>query len=317
MIKIASGIYMIKNLISDKKYIGLSRDLKSRKAVHLYDLKNNKHSNIYLQRAWNKHGEDVFSFKIVELCSEDVLGSKEKHYIEKYRTTDRDYGYNFTHGGEVGYEYTDDIIENMRLAQESKPILQIDIDGEVVDEWYGCREASKKLNISQSSIQFCCSGKQKNRLYSGFVWVYKDDYESGKVDLKKLIQNARDSINKSVVVQLDLDFKYIKEWKNAEEVNDLLMLDSSSIRKCCKGELATVGGYRWVIKYNYLKGVIPCKNKTPKLSRKVGQYSLQLELLNVYDSVTEASRITGHLNQNIHYCCSHGGTIGGYFWRFI
>jgi hypothetical protein len=51
-----SGIYKITNLKTGKVYIGKASRVSSRLANHKYLLRNNKHVNVYLQRAWNKYG---------------------------------------------------------------------------------------------------------------------------------------------------------------------------------------------------------------------------------------------------------------------
>lgn len=59
------GIYKITNLINKKIYIGSSCYIKRRWSEHKSDLNNNSHCNKHLQRAWNKYGEESFSFEII------------------------------------------------------------------------------------------------------------------------------------------------------------------------------------------------------------------------------------------------------------
>jgi len=59
------GIYQIKNIESDKIYIGSSNNVERRFREHKKCLRGNRHRNTYLQNAWNKHGEDVFEFSVV------------------------------------------------------------------------------------------------------------------------------------------------------------------------------------------------------------------------------------------------------------
>lgn len=68
-----SGIYKIKNTKDGKVYIGSSVDVVDRLYKHRYKLKNNKHFNLHLQRAWNRDGEESFVFEKIE---EGVLREK-------------------------------------------------------------------------------------------------------------------------------------------------------------------------------------------------------------------------------------------------
>lgn len=56
------GIYVIRNKMNGKCYIGQSSDIESRWKHHVNDLKSNCHHNQKLQNAWNKYGKDNFIF---------------------------------------------------------------------------------------------------------------------------------------------------------------------------------------------------------------------------------------------------------------
>lgn len=98
------GIYQIKNTINNKKYIGQSKNIKKRWKEHQTLLKRNQHHNNHLQNAWNKYGENYFSFSIVEQCIEKELNSKEQYWIEVKNTYEQ--GYNLDKGGKgiLGYK---------------------------------------------------------------------------------------------------------------------------------------------------------------------------------------------------------------------
>ncbi len=91
-----SGIYCIENKTDAKKYIGSSVDIEDRFRHHKSALRNSRHSNKHLQRAWDKHNEENFNFYIIEdnIVDLDDLEIKEDYYIEKYNTTNEDFGYN-------------------------------------------------------------------------------------------------------------------------------------------------------------------------------------------------------------------------------
>jgi group I intron endonuclease len=65
-------------------YVGQTTDITKRWSRHRSDFKDGKHGNRYLQRAWNKYGEDVFEFKIAEEVITDLTIS-EQFWIDAYR----------------------------------------------------------------------------------------------------------------------------------------------------------------------------------------------------------------------------------------
>ena len=104
------GIYCIENLINGKKYIGQSVNIKRRLSVHKTLLKNGKHDNEFLQRAWNKYGADNFTFSTLAECDISELDALETYYISLHNTTDDLRGYNHESGGHV----------NKALSEETK-----------------------------------------------------------------------------------------------------------------------------------------------------------------------------------------------------
>lgn len=83
---VESGIYTITNLRSGKVYIGSTVNFNHRWNRHRDDLQHNHHHNIFLQRSWNKHGEKVFNFGILEyLGNVDELHLAEQFWMDVYR----------------------------------------------------------------------------------------------------------------------------------------------------------------------------------------------------------------------------------------
>jgi group I intron endonuclease len=68
----ATGIYQIRHLASDKRYIGSAAfgiGVKLRFRQHRNLLRQNKHYAVKLQRAWNKYGESAFMFEVLLYCA--------------------------------------------------------------------------------------------------------------------------------------------------------------------------------------------------------------------------------------------------------
>lgn len=102
-----SGIYLIFNKKSGKAYIGQTIDLQRRKKDHIRALRKGEHHNRYLQRAFNKDGENAFSFIVLERCKKEDLDAQERHWIMHYQTMDSFIGYNLESGGNEGKEVSE------------------------------------------------------------------------------------------------------------------------------------------------------------------------------------------------------------------
>ena len=116
------GIYLIKNISDSKVYVGSARRLIERISLHKHQLRNNKHHSIHLQNAWNKYGEDVFIFGVLEIveCDNDLV-KIEQIYIDKYKSSNDNFGYNICPKAKnnLGVKHTKGIQEKrMRMAGE-------------------------------------------------------------------------------------------------------------------------------------------------------------------------------------------------------
>lgn len=77
------GVYQIKNLSTGKVYIGsTTKSFSSRWKQWLYNLRKQK-GNAYLQNAWNKYGEENFSFEILEIIEDKAkVLEREQYWID-------------------------------------------------------------------------------------------------------------------------------------------------------------------------------------------------------------------------------------------
>ena len=77
-----SGIYQIKNNISGGVYFGRSVNVDDRMRHHRNELRRGVHCNKRLQNAWNKYGENKFTFACVWEESPDALYDLEGFILE-------------------------------------------------------------------------------------------------------------------------------------------------------------------------------------------------------------------------------------------
>lgn len=66
-------------------------------------------------------------------------------------------------------------IDNSIFKQKTYPVLQYDLDGNIIKEWKDGNEIANTLGYTKSKVHNTCRGAQKT--YMGFIWKYKKDVE--------------------------------------------------------------------------------------------------------------------------------------------
>jgi len=79
------GVYRLTNISNGHFYIGSSADLIFRRNDHYKRLRQGKHRNDHLQKAFNLYGENSFIFDILEFCGKDKLIEREQFWIDNYK----------------------------------------------------------------------------------------------------------------------------------------------------------------------------------------------------------------------------------------
>ena len=103
----ASGIYQIKNMLNGKCYIGSAVNLQQRWAIHLSILRRNQHYNTHLQRAFDKYGELVFMFSVLEQIEDtEQLIPHEQYYLDALNP---EYNIAPTAGSSLGVRHTEEV----------------------------------------------------------------------------------------------------------------------------------------------------------------------------------------------------------------
>lgn len=228
-----TGIYRIRNIIDGKIYIGSSCKLRIRQKIHLRSLNKGTHHSIHLQRSWNKYGKESFVFEILECgLDEHQLIAIEQKYIDNYRP---EYNTSPTAGSSLGQIRSPESREKMRLAQlgmkhtpERCKIKSISQGGE--NHWTKKKKISTEIRTKLSQI-------------------HKKKYDEGYIHPMKGIPLSQERIEKmknlncKAVDQLTIDGIYIKTWKSAAHVRDILGI--SQVCAVCKGRHKSAGGFKW------------------------------------------------------------------------
>ena len=180
-----TGVYIIKNTINKKVYIGSAKCLLKRIKDHIKRLKSNTHRNSYLQNHYNKY-INSFYFEVLCFCDLDLLIEKEQYYIDFYQSYKRKNGFNINpiassrlgtrHSDETkrkysemrkGVKFSDEAKNNMSMAKQGskhsrsklneKQVLEIRKNNTNKPNY--SLEASKKYNVSWHTINYILKRK--------------------------------------------------------------------------------------------------------------------------------------------------------------
>lgn len=229
---IICGIYSIENVVNHKKYIGQSINIKSRWCKHKVDLNNGSHDNDYLQKSWNKYGENNFEFEILEECSEEELNEKERYYIDLYNTMNRDYGYNLKSGGQDKNYVTEyvknKISESNKKYYEEHPEARIKSSISAYKQWSNPEIKAKISGVNNYMYGKTHTEEARRKIseaQKGHVSKYRNKTPVFCIELNKLFED-------SVTACRELGLNTSR---------------AGNIHEVCKGirNRKTVGGYHW------------------------------------------------------------------------
>ena len=165
-IKDYEGLYQVSNWGRVKSIkFGKERILKQHiniKGGYYYVclLKNGKHKNYYVHRLV----AEAFipnSYNLPQVNHRDE--NKLNNNVDNLEWCTNEYNHNY---GTI----------NERISQsQSKPVLQYDLNGNLIKEWKSVNECGRN-GFNQGDICKCCNGKRKTA--KGFIWVYKNEEDN-------------------------------------------------------------------------------------------------------------------------------------------
>ena len=227
-----SGIYICSCLSNGYSYIGQAQSLSKRKQQHLSSLRNNRHYNLHLQRAWNKYGEDNFSWSVLELCNIDYLDEREQYWINKYDSFNN--GFNQTLGGDGkrGYHESDETKEKHAIATKNT--------------WtFERKKEQRNRMLGDNNPMFGrvgelnpAYGKDHSGENGGMYGKHHTEESKEKNRQAHLGQNNKMS---KLVICVETEEIFASQG----EAGRAKKCDSSTINKCCRGVKKTAGGYHW------------------------------------------------------------------------
>lgn len=243
-----SGIYVIRNLVNDKKYVGSSKNFKKREKIHLCRLKNNNHFNIHLSRAVLKYGFENFVFEIIEnfIGTKQELVDRENYYIDFHKTLDINFGYNMTYatvggGDKVSNHPNKDeigkkISKTLKILYKNGTIVKKGLCGEA-NGMYGKKRPQWILDKLQEGSRiwrennpdwrkgFTQTDEAKKRISKAAMgntrWLGKNHTEESKLKMsisQKIVMQKKRDANGGVIVGPTISREHIIKSKNTRGI---------------------------------------------------------------------------------------------------
>jgi len=236
------GIYGIQNIVNNKIYVGKAKNIYKRIQSHIYGLNSeSKDENRHLINALNKYGFQNFKCFVIEELefNENILKERELYWIQFYKSTDREFGYNLRM----------DSSTKMIVHDETRKLQSISNSGENNPNFGNKWTPEQKRKMSEI---------QKERYKKGLAKVNLENSKKGievrnqrwkeNPELKELMkQRVREKITLYNIEQYDKQTnQLIKVW---DCVNDIIIQNPTykrhNIYAVCSGEKPTMYGYIW------------------------------------------------------------------------
>jgi hypothetical protein len=185
-----------------------------------------------------------------------------------------------------------------------KPVVQLNLSGEVIKIFNSITEADENTLSSMSMIVPICKKQGNNKISFGHTWCYLKDLKERQRELKE--NPIKIFYEHKKIIQLSLKGEFIKEWDTATSAANSLKLHNTSIRNVLIGESKSSGGFYWCypedkdlaqqrLKINPVRGTS---------HRSVCQFSLNGEFIKQYKNIEEVSKLINSINSaNISSVC--------------
>lgn len=282
--KKVKGVYKILNLDTNKFYIGSSIDIYGRWKGHLYTLRNKKHRNPYLQRSYEKHGEDKFIFYLIEnltykkhkgITINEFVRQREQYYLDTLKPY-KGNGYNISVNAKVpshghyGLFEIQNGISKFSLEEINKIIKELE-KGEK-----SRRQIAKEYDISRHTLK----NIERRNFLADMTKGKKFPNRESKADYLK--REKREDI-----------IKAFKDGKTKKEISDEYSVGFSTINS------------------------VLANFKNDGKAKEVYQYDERGYFLKKFPSVSQAFKETGVDRKYICGACKLYGSISmGFMWSY-
>lgn len=292
------GVYKIINLINGHSYYGSTvTSLHNRYLDHVEDLRRNAHRNGYLQKAWNKYGEENFDFLVLNEMpgkTEFEIRCREQYFLDNYVRWHKDYNLSRSAFTNRHFASEKEIKEGkwgITWEEFEKITYLLQYTNDL------CVSIAKQLNVKKELVQRIYNRQSYQKLTENMVFLKR-----------------RTGVSEASLKEVDI-FKIFEKYNNgmaAKEIADIFNVTEDTIINVLSKRTWTDFSEKNRLKKNY-----------NKISKKGGikQFSLLKEEINFYPG--GISQITKDIEaqKSIANCCRKGKrrkvSYNNFLWCYV
>lgn len=344
-------IYTLSDPITNKvMYIGKTNNIDDRFKRHISDYYlNESNSN---KNKWIKKLKSENKLPIMEILDQgesEIIYDLEIYWISQFKQ----WGFkltNMTEGGD-GFINCDNkpvlteksYIKRKLNSSNINPILQFDMDNKFIKYYDSCHDVNKITGYHRSHISGICKGKKGFYSCKGYYFRYLDNYFpcikainpniddinkiinsiKSEIELRRITVNKREKkVRKTLpVVEYDKNGNILGEYKSTESLANILKLNVSTIRSCCRNKKHFTA-YGRIFRYKKDKFEYTEFDKS-FANIPICKYNKDGKFLGKFDSIKLASESVKSSGGCISRCCKRklkkNGKyviVKGYTWRY-
>ena len=186
------GIYGIVNTLNDSVYVGSTRrPIRSRWIKHRRQLRKGIHFNPHLSAAWNKYGEDVFEFVVLETVTKRAeLYDREQAWIDSMKKTRHVYNTQTPNVEWKEYHRSNEANTNIAAIMsenmaKSYPAFRNFYTEEMIAAGVNMTMMCRKRNLNRKALLLVKTGKG----FSSQGWILEENWQrylAGKLSQKEV-----------------------------------------------------------------------------------------------------------------------------------
>lgn len=175
------GLYIIRNTVNSKVYVGSTVDIHKRWRTHKWRLNRGDHHSHHLQNAWDKYGKENFELIPLVIIPSYMHRSLESKLIKLYASNTKDKGYNMCSewrsrlGMKASPETKKIMSERMRKWHET-------VNPELRRKW--CQKAGKASKGFQGKHTEISKSKMSNSAIRRFADPEEREHQKARISDK-------------------------------------------------------------------------------------------------------------------------------------